>query len=338
MSDNSAETGNISINDAISLLSTPQVDNAAEEQEEVLEEPQQPETEALETSEDTAEEYATDDDFDDDDVDEGEDAYEEEEPEEDEEDHEEIYTVKIDGEEHAVTLDELRSGYSRQQAYTKRSMELAEQRKAFEAEQSEVQQLRDAYKQQLDEWSAVNQQTFQQEPDWATLAQTMDASELVVQKAQWDQQKAAAQQVEVERQRLAQEQMQEQQQKMQQHLAAQREQMLERLPQWQDEEVRDAERQEVIKYAQRRIGFSEEEIANASDARAIELLYKAWKWDTLQEKKPVTKKRTRKAPKMSKAGRPATKKQVATRQRQKSLDRLSKEGSIDAALNYLMGE
>lgn len=337
MTDNSTETGNISINDAISLLSTPEVDNAAEAQPEDQEELQQPETEALEESEDTAEQTAPEDDYDDDDVDDGEDAYLEEWPEDEDENHDRTYVVKVDGEEHEVTLDELQKGYSRQQAFTKRSMELAEQRKAFEAEQSEVQQLRDAYKQQLDEWSAVNQQTFQQEPDWAALAQTMDASELIVQKAQWDQQKAAAQQVEAERQRLAQEQQQEQQQRMQQHLVMQREQMLERIPQWRDEDVRDSERQEVIKYAQRRIGFSEEEIANASDARAIELLYKAWQWDNLQEKKPVAKKRTRNAPKMSKAGRPTTKKQAATRQRQKSLDRLSKEGSIDAAVNYLMG-
>lgn len=336
MTDNSTETGPISMNDAISLLSTPEVDTAAEEQV-VLEEPQQPEEETLELSEETAE--APEESYEEDESDEGEDAYEDEaELEEYEQDPDDLYTVKIDGEEHSVTLDELQKGYSRQQAFTKRSMELAEQRKAFESEQAQVQQLRDAYKQQLDQWSAVNQQTFQQEPDWAALAQTMDASDLVVAKAQWDQEKAAATQVEAERQRLSEQQMQEQGQKMQQHLAAQREQMLERLPQWRDEDVRDAERQEVIKYAQRRIGFSEEEIANASDARAIELLYKAWKWDNLQEKKPVAKKRTQKAPKMSKSGKPTTKKQVATRQRQKSLDRLSSEGSIDAAVKYLMGQ
>ena len=50
--------------------------------------------------------------------------------------------MKVDGQEIEVDLDELRNGYSRQQAYTKRSMELAEQRKAFEAEQLEVKGLR----------------------------------------------------------------------------------------------------------------------------------------------------------------------------------------------------
>ena len=86
------------------------------------------------------------------------------------------------------------------------------------------------------------------------------------------------------------------------HLEAQRADMLNRIPAWQDTDIRETERQQVITYAQRRIGFSEEEIASATDARAIELLYKAWRWDTLQDKAPAAKKRTRKAPKMAKQG------------------------------------
>lgn len=332
MSDNSTETGAISVSDALSLLSTPPVDNAAEEQPEA-EAPQPQETETLEASEDTAQ--APEDDYDDEDVDDGEDAYEEDD--EDEGEEEQLYTVKIDGEEHAVTLDELQNGYSRQQAFTKRSMELAEQRKAFEAEQAQTQALRDAYKQQLDVLQSQIQQATQQDPDWRELAKTMPERELFLYKTEWDQQKEYLKQVEAEQQRIAAEQAQEQQAHMQQHLATQREDMLSRIPAWQNEETRNAERQEVIKYAQRRIGFSEEEIANASDARAIELLYKAWQWDNLQEKKPTAKKRTRKAPRMAKAGKPTTKRQAASKQRQQSFERLSKEGSVDAAVNYLMG-
>jgi len=333
MSDNSTETGTLSMNDAISLLSTPSADNAVEEQPEA-EQPQPPETEALVASEETAD--APEDDYEDDDVYEGEDADEDEGQEEYEE--EQLYTVKIDGEEHSVTLDELQNGYSRQQAFTKRSMELAEQRKAFEAEAEQTKALRDAYKQHLDVLQNQIQQTTQQEPDWRALADTMSERDLFLAKTEWDQQKEYSKQVAVEQGRIEQEQDQERQHHMRQHLATQREDMLNRIPAWQNEETRDAERQEVIKYAQRRIGFSEEEIASASDARAIELLYKAWQWDNLQEKKPTAKKRTRQAPKMAKAGKPTTKRQVATKARQQSFDRLSKEGSIDAAVQYLMGK
>lgn len=335
MSDNSTETGEISVNDAISLLSTPKVDNAPEEQPEARLEPQPPETEALELSEDTADD-ATDDDYDDDDVDDGEDAYDADDDEDDDE-QPDVYTVKVDGEEYEVTLDELRNGYSRQQAFTKRSMELAEQRKAFEAEAAETKALRDAYKQQLDVLQSQIQQTTQQEPDWRALAETMSERELFLYKTEWDQQKEYLKQVEAEQQRIAAEQARDNEHRMREHLEVQRKDMLNRIPAWQNEDTRNAERQEVIKYAQRRIGFTEEEIANASDARAIELLYKAWRWDNLQEKKPNAKKRARNAPKMAKAGKPTTKRQAATRARQQSFDRLTKEGSVDAAVNYLMG-
>jgi hypothetical protein len=131
--------------------------------------------------------------------------------------------------------------------------------------------------------------------------------------------------------------MQDHQRNLEKHLQHQRADMLQRIPDWQNDDIRENERQEVIKYAQRRIGFSEEEIANASDARAIELLYKAWKWDNLQSKKPAAKKRTRQAPKMAKAGRPKTKREVATRSRQQARKRFEDAGTVDAAVEYLMG-
>ena len=333
MSDNPQGTGAISLTDAVSLLNTPPEDTVTEEQVEA-QEPQQPEPEAYEPEEETAEatseeEYAEDD--------EGEDAYEADDGEEYDEEPPEVYTVKVDGEEVEVTLDELQSGYSRQQAYTKRSMELAEQRKAFEAEQAETRQIRDAYAQQLDQLAAQIQQTTQQEPDWRALAETMSERDLFLYKAEWDQQKEYQKQVQAEQQRIAAEKSREQEQELRKHLEVQRTDMLNRIPAWQDEDVREAERREVITYAQKRIGFSEEEIANASDARAIELLYKAWQWDQLQEKKPAAKKRTRKAPKMAKAGRPKTKREVANRSQREARKRFESAGTVDAAVEYLMG-
>jgi hypothetical protein len=333
MSNNSQETGSLSINEAMnSLLATPPEEDKASDGR--LGEEAEAETPTLEAEAETEEaeevEYVEDDE-------EGE--YETDEVEEEEEvEQPDIYTVKVDGEEYEVTQDELLNGYQRQKAYTKRSQELAEQRKAFEAEAQQVAQMRDAYAQQLEQLSQYNQQILgDAEPDWDALAKEYSAEELFLYKTKLDQQKEQARQVEAERQVIAQQQAQEQQVKMQEHLAFQREQMLDRIPQWRDEDVRTSEREQVIKYAQQSVGFSPQEIANASDARAIELLYKAWQWDNLQSKKPAAKKKASKAPKMAKAGQPKTKAQVASRQRQKSLKRLNNERSVDAAVNYLMG-
>ena len=51
------------------------------------------------------------------------------------------YTIKVDGEELEVGIDELKNGYQRQADYTRKSQALAEQRKETEAIQSERQQL-----------------------------------------------------------------------------------------------------------------------------------------------------------------------------------------------------
>jgi hypothetical protein len=334
MVDNPNGTGTLSMNDALTLLSNPPADTAAEENE-AQDELQQPEAEALDAATDNADE-APDDDIDDDDAGEGEDDYYDDD-DDDVDEPQQKYTVKVDGEEIEVDLDELRNGYQRQQSFTRKSMELANQRKAFEQEAAEVKQMRDAYAQQLDLLSAQIQQTVQQEPDWRALADTMSERDLFLAKTEWDQYKEQQKAVEAERQRVAEQQMQDYQRNLEKHLQHQRADMLHRIPEWQNDDIRENERQEVIKYAQRRIGFSEEEIANASDARAIELLYKAWKWDNLQSKKPAAKKRTREAPKMAKAGRPKTKREVATRSRQEARKRFENAGTVDAAVNYLMG-
>ena len=335
MVDNPNGTDTLSMNDALSLLSNPPADTAAEENE-AEEQLQQPEAEALDAAADNADE-APDDDIDDDEASDGEDDYYDDDDDEVVEEPQQTYKVKIDGEEVEVDLDELRNGYQRQQSFTRKSMELANQRKAFEQEAAETKQLRDAYAQQLDQLSAQIQQTVQQEPDWRALADTMSERDLFLAKTEWDQYKEQQKTVEAERQRVAQEQMHDHQRNLEKHLQNQRADMLQRIPDWQNDDIRENERQEVIKYAQRRIGFSEEEIANASDARAIELLYKAWKWDNLQSKKPAAKKRTREAPKMAKAGRPKTKREVATRSRQQARKRFEDAGTVDAAVNYLMG-
>jgi len=333
-------TDNISMTDAISLLNTPIEDTVTDERNEAEDQPQQPEAEAQVSSEDQAQDAPEDDDYDDE-ADDGEDAYDDDDDDEAEveEPTETLYTVKVDGKEVEVNLEEALKGYQRQEAFTKRSMELAEQRKAFAAEAAETKQLRDAYAQQLELLQTQLQQTsLTEEPDWAALKnEGYSTDDIFFAKTEWDKQQKQVQQVAAERQKIAQEQAQEQEQNLKQHLQNQRVEMLERIPEWKNDETREFERKEVIKYAQKRVGFSEEEISSASDARAIELLYKAWKWDNLMEKKPTTKKRTRQAPKMAKAGQPATKREVANRSKRKAREQFEKAGTVDAAVQLLMG-
>ena len=335
MSDNPQGTGNFSVNDAISLLTTPEPDKVEEERQEA--EASEPmETEAEITEEDTqpeAESYEDDED----DVDDVDESDEDDDYEDDEEEpQQELYKVRVDGEELEVSLDEALQGYQRQKAFTKRSQEAAEMRKAAEKEAAEAKQARDYYAQQLEVVAQQISQTIPQEPDWVSLAKEVTAEEYNAIRAEYDSRMTNLARVEQERQAVAQQQAAEQEEALKKHLNAQRSEMLERIPAWRDNERRDTERVNVINYA-RSVGFSEQEVAQATDARAVELLYKAMQWDNLQKKKPNAKKRTKQAPKMAKAGQPRSKKQDASRSRQQAMGRLNKERSVDAAVSYLMG-
>ena len=327
--DNSNENGAISAQDAVSLLMQPPEPDKVDDEQSVEAAAVEEQPEVSEPEYDEAEADAEAEEYDGEDVE--DDTEESDEPEQPE-----VYTVKVDGQEYEVTLDELRSGYSRQQHFTKRSQELAQQRKAFEQEVLETRQYRDAYAQQLEQLSNQLQQTTPSEPDWSALSQQYEAKELFQMKAEYDRRKEEIARVEQERERIAQQQSVEAQHQMQQHLAAQKTEMLERIPAWRDEGRRNKERLDVIKYAQDVIGFSEQEIANASDARAIEMLYKAWQYDKLQKDAPAVKKKVQSAPKVAKGGQPKTKAQVQTRQRRDAMNKLTKTKSIDAAVEFLM--
>jgi hypothetical protein len=102
-------------------------------------------------------------------VDEPIDEYEDDVQDEEEETEEEVeaapdlYKVIIDGEEVEVSLDELQKGYSRQSDYTRKTQQLAQQRKEAEALQQDYAQR----VQQLNQFAhrSSNNRTFP-EPQW----------------------------------------------------------------------------------------------------------------------------------------------------------------------------
>lgn len=336
MVDPAEETTNLSITDAASLLlQTPPPEDTSEEPEaqpdDIISEEDQamPSEDEVEESEDFDAEPDEEDQTDDD-ADEGD--YEEQD----------VFTVRVNGEDVDVTLDEALKGYQREADYTRKTQQLAEQRKQLEAEQSEFQavqtqtaQLRDAYGQTLQQLQQQIQDGLQQEPDWDAAYEQLDAKEYTRLVQDWNARKDSLQKVQVEQARVAKEQAKESEAMMRTHLAQQSELMLEKLPQWRDEKVRLTERDQLITYA-KSLGYTDDEIANAADHRAIIALYHSWQLSKLNAAKPEAKKRVRKAPKMAKAGVPRSKNEVATRRRQKLADRHASEGSIASAVDLLL--
>ena len=61
----------------------------------------------------------------------------------------ETFNIKVNGQEVPVTLDELKAGYSRQSDYTQKTMQIAEERKALEADRQKLQALINDYQNAL---------------------------------------------------------------------------------------------------------------------------------------------------------------------------------------------
>ena len=331
MADNAPATS-LSVMDAVkqaSLLDAPPpeaeqvVDEAAQSDEEILE------SEVPETEETEGEEPEVDEDEDTLEVD-------EEETDEDEEDQQpEMFTVKVDGEEIEVTLDEALSGYQRQSAFTKGMQKNAEDRKAIESEKLEMQKERSAYQQGL---QRVHQflQSQTAEPDWDSLRLELPADEYARRYTDHQRNKETQRQIEAENERLNKQALKEQEDAMRNHMSQQAEVMKELIPAWRTDEPRNAEREKVIKYAKDVLNFTQEEIAQASDARAIRMLYDSWQLSQIKDQGKIAKKRVRKAPKAAKAGTPKGKGEVRSRKVQAERQRFDNNRSIKGAVDYLL--
>lgn len=191
-----------------------------------------------------------------------------------------VYTVKVNGEEITVSLDELQKGYSRLQDYTRKTQQVAELRKQAEAETEAVRAERAQYSQLL---GALRQQAegaaFAQ-VDWNKLRQE-DPIEFAAKWAEHQQSQQRLQAIQAEQARVAQLQQQEQAQNIAAAVEREREILQEVIPEWRDPEVARREKAEIVTFG-KQLGFQAEELAEITDHRAVVALRKAYLYDKLQ--------------------------------------------------------
>jgi len=84
------------------------------------------------------------------------------------------------------------------------------------------------------------------------------------------------------------------------------------------------------------LGYTDDEIANAADHRAIVALYHSWQLSKLNASTPEAKKKVRRAPKMAKSGVPRSKNEVASRRKEKLQAKHAAEGTIASAVDLLL--
>lgn len=251
---------------------------------------------------------------------------ESEESGEEVQEEEQRFVVKAAGEEREVTLQELIEGYQKGTDYHKKTNQLAEQRKAVEAEKTAIEQAkqaRDAYSQRLQAMDNFLSQQMRGE-DIESLKET-DPIAYAVKVAERTQQEKQVQQIRAEQQRIAREQQAEREAHLEKHLVEEAKRVAEAIPDYAHPEKGEKVRSELRSFA-KSIGYSDTELANATDSRAVLTLWMASQYQKLQKAKPGVTKKVTEAPKMLRAGN-ATGKTIATEAAKQDFARLRKTGS-----------
>ena len=295
------------------------------QEEAVIEEAEsiEPEIDELEEQdEEDTEELVDEEELEFDDEEDGEEETEVEEVEE-----QPVYRVTVDGSEIEVTQDELINGYSRQQDYTRKTQELANQRKTIEQQAQELQQRDAIYAQLLPKMEAQLQGELVNEPDWDSLYND-DPIAFVREKQIWDEKKEKLKAAQAEQQRLQQESYAQQQQLIAQQVQEGQQKILEIIPEWKNAEVAQKEKLAIRDYGINVLGYLPQEMDAIYDYRALLGLRNAWLNSKTVE--ATKKKPTQKAPaRVARPGTTTRKKSVAPAKRAKQV--LAKSGKVQDA-------
>lgn len=316
------ETQSLTVESAADLLVQPE--ESPEATEEIAE------AEDAQPEEDASEEVEADDDDADGDTEESvvdsdeEDEYESEEDESTDEDPQEtLYTVKVDGEEVEVTLDQLRQGYSGQKYVQKGMQQAAEARKQAEAvfealtqERQSLQQLVAGIQQGgITPPVEPSRELFRDDPIGYMEAK-MDYDDKVV---QWN---AVQQQLNQQSQAEA--------QARQEYARREAQVLMEKIPELRDAKTAAQFKNDIVHAATEYYGFPEEVLGNITNHNELLVLRDAMLYRKMMANEGTVKTKAKKARPVIK---PGTKK-VTTNQDvvRKQRTQLKKSGSVEDAL------
>jgi hypothetical protein len=244
---------------------------------------------------------------------------------------EQTFTIKAAGEEKEVTLDELKKSYQLGSDYTKKTQEVAEQRKVIDQEAKaiiEARKVRDEYAQRLKSVEEFLVGSNESKENLAELKEN-DPIGYAVKVAEMTEKKEQLQLLQAEQQRIAQQQNSDRSANMQKYVEQEAQKLAQSLPEFSDNTKGEQVRNEIRNYG-KKVGFTDEELSSVYDSRHVLVLHKAAQYDKLMAGKAGVKKKVANAPKMVKGG--AKVKQSVTDKQKKLQQRLLQTGDArDAA-------
>lgn len=237
-----------------------------------------------------------------------------------------------DGTDVEATLDDLSKSYLRQADYTKKTQELATQRKTLEQAAETIRVERTRELQILNLAQQMLAQQVPPEPDH-TLAAS-DPVAFVQQKAAHEAAVQRLQALNAHQQRVAEQVQAEQVQTLQQHLTREAEALVERIPEWKSPDVAKAEKAKLIEFG-RSAGFTDAELSAVYDSRAVAVMRDAMRYRELMAKRPAIEAKPAPAVKVLQPGTTRTGNSKST-EAARAHARLAQTGSVDDAVAALL--
>jgi len=257
-----------------------------------------------------------------------------EEAEQDEAQQEPVYTVKIDGTEKQVTLDELKRGYSGQKYIQKGMADTAETKKSLEQQQHQIAQERQMLMQMVQQVQNGNVPSIPEYP--SEELQASDPLGYLEKEAEYRRAVDKRQQFDQQVNYVAQQEAQQRQQQNNQFLEQQAQRLSEWMPEFADPEKRNVFIQDMSSKAKKHYDLTDEQIGTVKTAEEVRILNDALKWRDLQANKG-------KAQQKAEGARPVVKpaaKRAANSGRvskaKKAEAAMRRTGSIDDVADFLM--
>ena len=234
-----------------------------------------------------------------------------------------------------ISLEQLREERMLKHDYTRKTQELAEQRKQVETHtRTEVEKERSAYLQSLD---ALHKSIIQAASpelanvDWNKLSQENPA-EYVRLANRAREVNSALERVRFEQEKVQTQQAKERDERLAQAVSESKTKLLEAIPNWSDDLYTALQKRGTDTY-----GFKQDEIGQVWDHRVMQVLHDAHQYRLLKEKQPASGASVQKLPPVLKPGAQKPKVDPQQQEFQKSKERLRHNGNDQEAAADVIG-
>ena len=233
-----------------------------------------------------------------------------------------------------ITVAELKRNNLFQADYTRKTTEVAEQRKQFEERNQKLEEAAQTLSQHRDFMLRWYEQNKPEPPD----PSLMDTDPLgyLKEKEAYDRNYGTWSQLQQMQQAESQRQQQEMQAQQQELLAQERNKLLDRMPDLKDQAKFNEFRGDALKFGTEVYEFSPEEVNAVGDSRYLRVLRDAIAYQELKSKAPKAKEAVKGKPKVMKGGKRSSPQSKTSQGAKARADRLARTGDLEAGIASLM--